>query len=94
MLFHSRQAHDEILIIKNGLVTDCFYYNVAFWDGKDWLTPKSPLLGGTARARLLDKGIIREADINAKIINSFEKICLFNALNDFGKVELSTEQLY
>lgn len=29
----------------------------------NWLTPKHPLLLGTKRAYLLDKGIIKEADI-------------------------------
>lgn len=94
MLFHSRQGHDEILIIKNDLVTDCFYYNVAFWDGKDWLTPKSPLLSGSARARLLESNTIRESAITANQIKSFTKICLFNALNDFGEVELTIEQIF
>lgn len=94
MLFHSRQGHDEILIINNGLVTDCFYYNVAFWDGRHWLTPKSPLLAGTARTRLLDNDIIKEKDISSTAINSYEKICLFNALNDFGKVELAVDKIF
>jgi 4-amino-4-deoxychorismate lyase len=76
------------------LLTDSTYYNVALYNGKDWLTPKSPLLHGTARARLLKKGILKEADIKLKELQSFQKVCLFNALNDFGEVELGISEVY
>ena len=54
---------DDILIIRNGLITDMSYANVAFFDGTQWLTPRIPLLAGTCRERLLETGPIREADI-------------------------------
>ncbi len=92
--YKNRQGHDEVLIVKNGLLTDSTYYNVALYNGKDWLTPKSPLLHGTARARLLKKGILKEADIKLKELQSFQKVCLFNALNDFGEVELGISEVY
>ena len=44
---------DDILIIKKGLVTDTSIANVAFWHQDKWLTPLTPLLKGTSRARLL-----------------------------------------
>lgn len=54
---------DEIIIIKNGLVTDTSFTNIAIYKHGMWLTPKHPLLLGTKRAALLEKGIIQEADI-------------------------------
>lgn len=79
-LFAQRKDADEILIIKNGWVTDAFYYNVAFGDGKNWFTPSTYLLPGTQRAYLLDQGIIRERDISEADIFSYSAIKLFNAL--------------
>lgn len=77
---------DEVLIVKNGLITDTSYTNVAAYiDGK-WLTPRTPLLKGTRRASLLDKGIVTEADIRATDITPETEIMLFNGMMDFGKV--------
>ncbi|MCF0071420.1 aminotransferase class IV family protein [Dyadobacter sp. CY261] len=83
-LFAQRGDADEILIIKNGLVTDSNYCNVAFWNGSQWLTPDSPLLPGTQRAFLLDQGVIRTAEICETDINSFSQIRLFNAMVDWA----------
>ena len=52
-LFQLRGECDDILIVKKGCVTDSYYANVAFWDGKHWFTPDTPLLPGTMRASLL-----------------------------------------
>jgi 4-amino-4-deoxychorismate lyase len=79
-LFAQRNEADEILIIKNGLVTDSFYCNVAFYDGSSWLTPDSPLLPGTQRAFLLDSGVIKEERIGEDDLGNFSRIRLFNAM--------------
>lgn len=79
-------AYDEdILIVKNGLVTDTSYSNVALYDGTDWITPAHPLLAGTKRAKLLDSGLIRAGEIKAADLKYFEKIKLFNAMLDFDE---------
>ncbi|ACT94586.1 aminotransferase class IV family protein [Dyadobacter fermentans] len=83
-LFAQRGDADEILIIKNGLVTDSNYCNVAFFDGTRWLTPASPLLPGTRRAHLLDEGIIQTAEIRESDIAKFSRIRLFNAMVDWA----------
>ncbi len=91
-LYDQRDDNSEILMIKNGLVTDCFYYNVAFYSD-DWYTPEEPLLQGTMRAYLLDEGIINEARITLEDIPLYSKICLFNALNPFGNVVVDTRNI-
>lgn len=91
-LFNQRENHSEILIIKNGIVTDCFYYNVAFYSDA-WYTPKQPLLNGTMRASLLDQKIINLADISLEDIPKYTKICLFNALNPFGEIVLAIDTI-
>jgi 4-amino-4-deoxychorismate lyase len=85
-LFAQREDADEILIIRNGLVTDSFYCNVAFYDGHAWLTSNSPLLPGTQRAFLLDAGIIQEAEIRESDLEKYSKAKLFNAMVGWEKV--------
>ena len=79
-LFDRRGDCDDILIIKNGLVTDTSYANIIFYDGRQWLTPAQPLLQGTQREYLLDQGAIIEAMIRAQNIPSFRQFQLINAL--------------
>lgn len=73
---------DDVLIVKNGEVTDCSYCNIAFWDGQKWWTPNTPLLKGTHRARLLATGAIFEKRITEKMLPSFKKWKVFNAMSE------------
>ncbi|TAF64463.1 MAG: hypothetical protein EAZ55_11550 [Cytophagales bacterium] len=83
-LYLQKANADDILIVKNSLITDSSYMNVAFLDKNDkWLTPQTPLLGGTQRAYLLSKGIIEEATIGVDDVFKFSHIRLFNALNSW-----------
>lgn len=84
---------DEIVIIKNNLVTDTSFTNIAIFDGNDWLTPKHPLLQGTKRAYLLDKGLIKEAFITVDDLMKAKGIRLFNAMIEFGEIEVETERV-
>lgn len=80
---------DEIIIVKHGLLTDTSFTNLAVYDGTCWLTPKRPLLPGTKRAELVDKGIICEADITLDDLRGFQKVSLFNAMIEFGERVIS-----
>jgi len=86
-LFKQKGEADEIIIIKDGLVTDTSIANLCFYDGQDWLTPKYPLLKGTTRQRLLDENIIKCADIPYQEIHKFSKIAVINAMTDFTIIE-------
>lgn len=77
---------DDILIIRNGLITDMSYANVAFFDGTQWLTPRIPLLAGTCRERLLETGSIREADIAISDLDRFSTVSVINAMLDLGEM--------
>jgi len=74
---------DEILIIKNNLVTDTSFSNIVFYDGRKWITPALPLLKGTKRAELLNKKLIKEAEIKGSDLKYFTKAILINALREF-----------
>jgi len=80
--------YDEVIIIKNGKVTDTSYTNLCFYDGQHWLTPDTPLLKGTMRQHLLDEGKIIASPITKKDIASFEKVALINAMMDLGDLIL------
>ena len=82
-LFSLKKEADDILIIKNGLVTDTSIANIAFFDGKKWLTPKTPLLEGVTRERLLEEKKIFKQDIQVEDLASFTKVALLNAMIDF-----------
>lgn len=84
---------DEIIIVKNGLITDTSFTNLALFDGKKWLTPKHPLLQGTKRAQLLETGIIEEADLTPEDLKKAEKVSLFNAMIDFGEREVEIQSI-
>ena len=84
-LFAQRQNADEILIIKNGFVTDSFYCNVALFDGNQWFTPTTYLLPGTQRAHLLQNGTITETEIKETDLNRYTHIKLFNAMISWNR---------
>lgn len=78
--FEQRGTADDILIVQNGYLTDTSYCSIALYDGTKWFTPAQPLLAGTMRAKLLDRGIIHERDIHYTKLSNYSKIRLFNAL--------------
>ena len=73
---------------------DISFTNLAICDGKHWVTPRQPLLHGTKRAGLLDKGIIQEADITLEDLRNANKTSLFNAMIEFGEMEIAIENVY
>jgi 4-amino-4-deoxychorismate lyase len=85
-LFAQRGDCDDIIIVKSGLVTDALSANLLFFDGQKWVTPDSPLLKGTQRQFLLDRGIITEQQISEKDISKFQKIGLINAMVSFEEM--------
>jgi len=82
VLFEKRAKADEIIIIKNNLVTDTSIANIAIFDGTSWLTPKTPLLEGTTRARFLNHQEIIACDITVEMLLNAKKIALLNAMID------------
>ena len=82
-LFEKKEDADDVLIVKNGLVTDTTIANVAFFYKNSWITPKQALLNGTTRMRLRLEGKIFEEEIYAKDIKKFDAMALMNAMIDF-----------
>jgi 4-amino-4-deoxychorismate lyase len=80
VLKESRQDCDEIIIVKNGCITDTSFSNLVFYDGKKYLTPAQPLLNGTKRKLLLQQNWISEATIKPEDLNNFHHCGLINAM--------------
>jgi 4-amino-4-deoxychorismate lyase len=82
-LFAQRGTADEIIIVKEGLITDTSIANIALFNGYEWHTPQTPLLPGTTRERLLRAGLLVPKKIYAHEIENYEKIALLNAMIEF-----------
>jgi len=86
-LFEQRGDCDDVLIVKNGLLTDTTIANIAlFIDGR-WFTPKSPLLRGTTRERLIEEGLLIPAPLTPSDISKATQIKVLNALVGMIEVE-------
>lgn len=92
-LLAMKQDCDEILIVKNNVITDTSFSNVICLDGNTWVTPKYPLLKGTKREKLLQNGLIKEAEISVDDLNRFQKIGLINAMLEIGDITIDIKNI-
>lgn len=83
LMYEQRENADEIIIVKNNLISDTSIANIAIFDGDIWITPKNPLLKGTMREKLLQKGEIFEKDISVGMFKKAKKVALMNAMIGF-----------
>jgi len=79
----AEKDYDEIIIEKNGLLTDTSIANIAFFNGDTWVTPKTPLLEGTTRERLLNERFLELKDIKKEDIKKYSHFALMNAMIGF-----------
>lgn len=79
-LLTMKEDCDDILIIKNNLVTDISYGNIIFRKDHEWYTPDSFLLNGTMRQSLLDRNKIKERRITVDDIKYFTHFKIINAM--------------
>jgi 4-amino-4-deoxychorismate lyase len=87
-LLKKREECDDILIIKNGFITDTSYANVVLRDKYGvWYTPSTYLLPGTRRAFLLRQGKIIETKIGFRDLENYTEIKLINAMLDIEDTE-------
>ena len=87
-LMACRENCDEIMIVKNGMITDTSISNLIFFDGEHWVTPRFPLLNGTCRQRLLTEGRIIEADIGINDLLNYSGLKLINAMRNPDEEEM------
>jgi 4-amino-4-deoxychorismate lyase len=81
----------EIIVLKNGLLTDTTIANIALYIKGAWLTPKIPLLKGTTRSRLIEEGFLKCQDLSINDLKKAENFAIMNALIDFKIIKASIE---
>lgn len=84
-LYALRNGCDDILIVRNGLLTDSWAANILVFDGLQWITPQTPLLKGVQRAHLLKTNKISEQHIPVDSLIRYQKIKLVNAMINFDR---------
>jgi len=87
-LFSQRGNLDEIIIIKDGYLSDTSKANIALFIDNRWLTPAKPLLLGTTRARFLDKGLLKEADLTILDLKRAKRLAIMNAMVGFISLDI------
>jgi len=72
---------DDILIVKQGLITDTSIANIAFYDPSSgrWVTPAVPLLKGVCREARLQKDLHEEI-ITVADLHRYDRAVLLNAM--------------
>ncbi len=92
-LFQQKKKCDDILICKDGFITDTSIANVALLQDGIWYTPAEPLLQGTKRSALLHHGLIQEHSIHRDDLAQYSAIRIFNAMIEFGEIELPIKNI-
>jgi 4-amino-4-deoxychorismate lyase len=90
-LFVLRDGCDDIIIVKNGLLTDAYSANIVLEKDGRFFTPADPLLAGTRRAALLRDHRIIEQEISPRDIANYRLIHLVNAMLDLGECVVPVE---
>lgn len=82
-LYAQRGEAMDVLIVKNGLLTDSTYANILLTDGQQIVTPAQPLLKGCCRARLLARGHVSLDNVTIEDLTKYHHFQLINAMNEF-----------
>ena len=85
---------DDIIIIKNGMVTDSSFCNLVFANSQGKLfTPSTPLMRGTCITRLVQSGLVTEMPITEVMLRTFVSVRFVNAMRGLEQIALSISKL-
>ncbi len=90
-LFAQRGDADDILITRDGWITDTSIANIAFRKNDRWYTPSMPLLAGTTWKRLIASGLLIPRPIHLNDMHTFNGFTLLNSFQDI--LDLKCKQL-
>ena len=86
---------DDVIIVRNGMITDASYCNLVFedYDG-NLFTPADVLLHGTCRQRLIDIGIVKERPIRANELRRYKMVFFINSMMGIHEAQrMAVEQI-
>ncbi len=92
-LLESNKDVDDVIIEKEGYLTDTTISNIAFFDGEHWVTPAKPLLEGTMRAKLLDEGFLQLKEIKKEDLQNYSQVALMNAMIGFKILNIEPHKI-
>ncbi len=92
-LLASNKDVDEVIIEKEGFLTDTTISNIAFFDGERWVTPLNPLLEGTMRAKLIDEGFLHPKEIKKEDLQNYSQVALMNAMIGFKILNIEPHKI-
>lgn len=79
-LLKQKKAADEVLIVKNGQLSDISYANVVLKIDDKLYTPKNCLLAGTRRQQLLAEGVVEERELTVEDLRRALSVHIVNAM--------------
>ena len=82
-LFRLKEDADDILIIKEGFITDTSHANIVLFKDGIWVTPSNPLLKGTRRESYLRSGRLTTALIRPEDLDLYTEARIINAMISF-----------
>ena len=85
LLTQKKSYCDDILIIKNGLITDISYANTIYLRDNIWYSPIKPLLMGTRLRSYLEQGRITPTLLRPEDLSSFSEARIINAMISIEK---------
>lgn len=92
-LFLKRGLADDIIIVKNGFVTDSSFSNLLFENEDGLFTPDTYLLNGIQRRYLLKYGLVAERKIRIDNIPEYTQVHLINAMLQIGDCIVSKDHI-
>lgn len=87
LLFAQREECDDVVIVKNGFLSDTTIANIALKIDGRWFTPDTPLLRGTTRERLIQEGWLIPVPLRLEDISKAQAVAVMNAMLGFVEVE-------
>lgn len=90
----TRSGCDDIIMIRNGLVSDASSSSLVFASSEGLFTPREYLLPGTKRQVLIDSGTVSERSIRIEDIWDFDSVYFVNAMTDLQdgiKIEIPSQ---
>lgn len=92
-LYQQRGSCDDIIIVKDGFITDASYANLLFRKESEWFTPATYLLAGTMRACLLYSQQIKSTEVRVEDVVKYDSCKLINAMLGMDAPEIPVSSI-
>jgi 4-amino-4-deoxychorismate lyase len=87
-LYEQRRTADDVLIVRDGTITDTSYCNIVFrHTDSSYYTPDVPLLEGVQRSYLLATGRVKTVRITTESFGHYTHFALVNAMRPLHEVD-------